>query len=147
MQVLSVRQPWAWAIARGHKAVENRTWDTPYRGTLAIHASLRVDADALEHPLIRSAGWDPADPLTATGGIIAVVSLAGMCGAAKAGDRCGCGQWAEPGSFHWQLTDVRALRQPIMTLGQPGLWTLGREAAAATAEALAGLPVPAGHSH
>lgn len=144
MQVLSVRQPWAWAIARGHKAIENRTWDTPYRGELAIHSSLRISADSLEHPLVREAGWDPADPLAAAGGIVAVVILAGMCGAAKNGQPCDCGGWAEPKSFHWQLRDVRALPQPIMTLGQPGLWTPGPEVAAALAEALSGQPIPAG---
>jgi ASCH domain len=146
MQVLSVRQPWAWAIARGHKAIENRTWDTTYRGELAIHSSLRVSADSLGHPLVRAAGWDPADPLAAAGGIIAVVTLAGMCGAAKAAEPCSCGEWAEPKSFHWQLSDVRALPQPLMTHGQPGLWTPGPELAVALAAALNGQPVPAGRS-
>lgn len=35
---LTVCQPWAWAIAAGLKTVENRTWYTPYRGELLIHA-------------------------------------------------------------------------------------------------------------
>jgi len=144
MQVLSVRQPWAWAIARGHKAVENRTWDTPYRGQLAIHASLRVDTDSLERPLVRDAGWHPADPLAATGGIVAVVTLAGMCGDAKAGQPCGCGVWAEPKFFHWRLIDVVALARPVMTIGQPGLWTPSPAVAAALAAALSGQPVHAG---
>ena len=38
MKVLSVRQPWAWAIIHGGKDVENRNWYTSFRGTLAIHA-------------------------------------------------------------------------------------------------------------
>ena len=42
MKCLSVRQPWAWLIIHGGKDVENRTWSTPYRGPLAIHASKRV---------------------------------------------------------------------------------------------------------
>ena len=36
---LSIRQPWAWAIVSGRKPVENRSWATPYRGRIAIHAS------------------------------------------------------------------------------------------------------------
>jgi len=144
MQVLSVRQPWAWAIARGHKEVENRTWDTPYRGQLAIHASLRVDTNSLGRPLVRDAGWDPADPLAATGGIVAVVTLAGVCGAAKVGRPCGCGDWAEPKSYHWRLSDIVALAQPVMTIGQPSLWTPGPAVAAALAEALSGQPRHAG---
>ena len=146
MQVLSVRQPWAWAIARGHKAVENRTWDTTYRGVLAIHASLRVDLDSLGNPLVQAAGWDSSDPVAAAGGIIAVVTLAGICGAAKAGGSCGCGEWAEPAAFHWQLSDARPLPQPVMTLGQPGLWTPGPVIAAELAKALSGQAVPAGLS-
>lgn len=38
-KALSLIQPWGWAVARGHKAVENRSWSTNYRGTIAIHAS------------------------------------------------------------------------------------------------------------
>ncbi len=37
--VLSIRQPWAWLIAAGHKDIENRTWRTNYRGRILIHAS------------------------------------------------------------------------------------------------------------
>lgn len=40
---LSVRQPWAWAIAHGHKMIENRTWPTGFRGRLLIHAGLTWD--------------------------------------------------------------------------------------------------------
>ena len=39
MKALSIRQPWAWLIAEGHKDVENRTWRTDYRGPILIHAS------------------------------------------------------------------------------------------------------------
>jgi hypothetical protein len=85
MLALSVRQPWAWAIGRGHKRVGNRDWDTRFRGTLAIHASLSVDLDSAERPIVRSAGWDPGDPMAAIGGIVAVVSLVGVCAAAMPG--------------------------------------------------------------
>lgn len=39
MKALSVRQPWAWAIVRGIKRVENRSRRTTHRGPLLIHAS------------------------------------------------------------------------------------------------------------
>ncbi len=39
MKALSIRQPWAWLVAHGHKDVENRTWSTGTRGTFLIHAS------------------------------------------------------------------------------------------------------------
>lgn len=51
METLSVKQPWASLIVCGAKDVENRTWTTPYRGRLLIHASgdpyLWPDDDAL----------------------------------------------------------------------------------------------------
>lgn len=41
MKVITVRQPWAWAIIHGGKDVENRTRNIvgSYRGTLGIHVS------------------------------------------------------------------------------------------------------------
>jgi hypothetical protein len=38
-KVLTIRQPWAWAILEGLKRIENRSWRTRYRGTLWIHAA------------------------------------------------------------------------------------------------------------
>ena len=35
---LSIQQPWAWAIVRGYKDIENRNWRTNYRGRILIHA-------------------------------------------------------------------------------------------------------------
>ena len=44
LRVLTVRQPWAWAIVHGQKDVENRVRSLgPYRGPVAIHAGLAVD--------------------------------------------------------------------------------------------------------
>lgn len=39
LRCLSIRQPWAWLVCIGAKSVENRTWKTDFRGTIAIHAS------------------------------------------------------------------------------------------------------------
>ena len=100
MRAVSVRQPWAWAIARGHQPVLNRAADTGYRGPVAIYASFRVDLESFESDVVRqaaSAAWDPADPAAAIGGIVAVVSLAGVCAAAASGAPCGCGEWARSG--------------------------------------------------
>lgn len=48
MKALSINQPWAWLIVNGHKAVENRDWDTKYRGEFLIHAGKRIDYDAYD---------------------------------------------------------------------------------------------------
>lgn len=39
MKAISIRQPWAWLIVNGHKDIENRSWNTKYRGPVLIHAS------------------------------------------------------------------------------------------------------------
>lgn len=43
MRALSLWQPWASAIAVGAKRVETRSWATPYRGLVAIHAAKRMN--------------------------------------------------------------------------------------------------------
>ncbi len=44
MKTLSLRQPWAWAILHAGKRIENRGWNTHYRGDFLIHASLANSA-------------------------------------------------------------------------------------------------------
>ncbi len=39
MKAISLLQPWATLVAIGAKHIETRSWSTPYRGPLAIHAS------------------------------------------------------------------------------------------------------------
>jgi hypothetical protein len=127
LRAVSVRQPWAWAIARGHQPVLSRAADTGYRGPVAIYASFRVDLESFESDVVRqaaSAAWDPADPVAAIGGIVAVVRLAGVCAAAASGAPCGCGEWARPGAYHWRFADPRPLRWPVLAVGQAGLWEL-----------------------
>lgn len=38
MKALTISQPYASLIANGEKWIENRRWETLYRGKLAIHA-------------------------------------------------------------------------------------------------------------
>lgn len=46
LPALSIRQPWAWAIAAGYKPVENRSWRTNFRGRFLIHAGKQIDMSA-----------------------------------------------------------------------------------------------------
>jgi hypothetical protein len=56
--VLTVRQPWEWAIEHG-KPVENRSWTTKHRGALWLHAGARSrwDPDGEFSLLVREA-WN-----------------------------------------------------------------------------------------
>lgn len=55
MRILTVRQPWAWALIHAGKDVENRSRNIAgaYRGLVAIHAGLTDDdtLDDVEHPM------------------------------------------------------------------------------------------------
>jgi hypothetical protein len=48
IKAVSIKQPWANLIAYGLKDIESRTWQTNYRGPLAIHASKKVDQAGVE---------------------------------------------------------------------------------------------------
>lgn len=135
MKSLTVRQPWAWAIARGHKTIENRGWSTPHRGPLAIHAALSWDGDptgALRtvRDTTRVAGrqlpacLDDDAPYGDVGLVLAVVDVTDVCTASRQHPTvvCDCGPWARPMSVHWQLTNARALREPFPATGRLGLW-------------------------
>jgi hypothetical protein len=50
-QALSIRQPWAWLIANGYKDIENRSWNTTYRGEFFIHASKSMSGKEYVHCL------------------------------------------------------------------------------------------------
>lgn len=39
LKALTLTQPWATLVAAGEKRIETRSWSTPYRGLIAIHAA------------------------------------------------------------------------------------------------------------
>ena len=43
MKALSIRQPWAWLIGAGFKDIENRDWQTQFRGRIYIHTGKKAD--------------------------------------------------------------------------------------------------------
>lgn len=158
MRILTVRQPWAWAIIHGGKDVENRVRNIAgtYRGPIAIHAGMREDTSARQHPeIIRLAAdqwWtDPASLLTGRrdqfGTIIGVVDLFGVheerdCWTAMAA-RDGttheehCSAWAEAGDvFHLVLANPRPIADPILFTGALGLRTLDEATATRVWEAI-----------
>jgi hypothetical protein len=143
VKALTVRQPYAWAIAAGGKDVENRTRRTTHRGQLAIHAgaawlrgagldqniialwahhfgSVDVDAAYLGQPQWR-----------------AVVAVADLYGCHVPSPGCCSSVWAAPDAgAHWLLRDVRRLSVPVPARGLLGLWDLPHDTAAAVARAV-----------
>lgn len=69
MKALTLTQPWATLVAIGAKRIETRSWDTKYRGPLAIHAAKGFPGWAKDFcasgVFYRALGWpESPSPLT-----------------------------------------------------------------------------------
>lgn len=134
MRILTVRQPWAWAIIHGGKDIENRSRSLgPYRGPVAIHAGLRYaddwQSDVLAtlmngHPGV----YDEPQPWRANAGeIIGVVDLVDahrpQWDHTCSGHDGACSSWGEVEGWphHLVLANPRALDEPIPWKGGLGL--------------------------
>lgn len=134
MRALTVCQPYAELIARGVKPIENRTWPTPYRGELLIHAG-------------KSQDWlDPDDiatyPDMAFGAVVAIVRMVACLRLDRPESWQQCHREYllhhedANGPWCWVLEDIRRLRSPITARGAQGLWIPTRELIDATQGAL-----------
>ena len=82
---LSIRQPWAWAIINAGKDIENRSWQTPIRGPVCIHAAkgdTRAEFDEFvdfARALFRRGNWTgdfvPERKAFSRGGIVGVATI------------------------------------------------------------------------
>lgn len=100
MKALSIKQPWAELILRGVKDVENRTWETAYRGQLLIHAGKRIDKEALQ---TLSVEYEFKQLPT---GILGVCELVKASTVVRS-------RWHERGYTGFYLENVRGFSQPI----------------------------------
>jgi hypothetical protein len=83
MRMLSIRQPWLWAILHAGKRVENRTWSTPYRGPVALHAGKALTEQDRNDFIVFYAGLRDVPPLPdlqalPRGGILGVANIVGV---------------------------------------------------------------------
>jgi hypothetical protein len=128
MRILTVQQPAAGAIIALGKDVENRTWETKYRGPVAIQAS--AAPMPAWHPFYRNPTYRQAkasnhdsaalDVLYVLGAILAVVDLVDVH---TGHPGCCASPWAERDPFpvHWMLEDIRPLEVPVAWKGGLGL--------------------------
>lgn len=108
MKILTLWQPWATLIALGVKTHETRSWSTPYRGPLAIHAAKRP-MDKMGKDLVRELVGGRHIYSMTYGAIVATAELVAVLPSEEAApgsiDRR-CGDFT-PGRFAWRLEDVR----------------------------------------
>lgn len=119
--VLTLKQPWAWAVIYAGKDVENRTWKPAKPCRLLIHAGVKWDEDGML-TLMRRGLWSaprrdlthligrPDNPYTA-GRIIGSVIVP------KWSDRS-TSTWAVPGYWHWELSASTPARQAVPCTGR-----------------------------
>ena len=117
IRVLSVRQPWAWAIVSGCKDIENRSWRTGYRGRIYIHAGLkRAPRDQLarfERLTARLGIAASCDDVR--GAVIGYVELFDCTTRAVS-------PWYVRGNQAWHLRGAAALARPVPLVGRLGLF-------------------------
>lgn len=140
MRVLTLFQPWAALMAHGAKQIETRSWRTPYRGLVAIHAAVDnryVVPTIYENATIAGALFDLGyltrrgeqifwtEQLT-FGHIVAVGTLTDVrlmrgidMDTIHTSERA-FGHWS-PERYAWFFEDVRRLAQPIPYKGSQGL--------------------------
>lgn len=123
IRAITLVNPWPHAITHLGKPIENRSWGPKVQPSrLYLHSGVRWDLEAAE----RLGITETARASIPTSAIVAVAVIGGVCRASlysDAGLLCECGEWAEPGKKHWQLTDVTVLAEPVPCRGKQGLWT------------------------
>lgn len=145
MKALTLTQPWASLTAIGAKTIETRSWGTPYRGWVAIHAAKGFPEWAQElcdewpfADRLRDAGYPTTDLSTLPrGAIVAVAKLDHVGKIARYGGEYWIHGWHDPvddeelefgdystGRYGWVFTNVRPLPEPIPCRGMLGLWEL-----------------------
>jgi hypothetical protein len=130
VKAISLWQPWASAIAIGAKQIETRSWWTPHRGRLAIHAAKRDTPELHEFftwkccdPL-RQAGYQRFTDLP-FGAIIATCRLVECLSTTDVDclteQERAFGDYS-PGRYAWVLADIERLEQPVPCRGFQSLF-------------------------
>jgi hypothetical protein len=124
---LSLREPWLTAVLDLGKRIENRRWNTSFRGRFLLHAAKAMTcaeyADACE--FIRRIGCSPPERsrLRSWG----IVGVATMVGVIRPGESADCAQgvnlaWWMPDQYGFVLRDVVALPELVRCPGALGFF-------------------------
>ena len=117
MKAITIHPIWAWAIIHSHKRIENRCWQTPHRGLLAIHAGVSRKSEAEDRAFLEALGIVVPDELV-TGKILGTVELVACTPYAGA---LVDNPWA-CGPVCWILRNAQPFARPIVARGQLRLW-------------------------
>ena len=130
MKAISLWQPWASAVAIGAKTIETRSWFTPHRGLLAIHAAKKNTPDLREFFT-----WNACEPLRRAGitsfdqlPFGAIIATCRMMECLRTTDLDGLtdqeralGDYS-PGRYAWVFADIEPLEKPVPYRGFQSLF-------------------------
>ena len=144
MKALSLTQPWATLVAIGAKRIETRSWDTRYRGPLAIHAAKgfpkwarqftakpvcyeAVQARYFPRDLDKRASGFPAYPVGCVIATVRLVSCWPTSSVFTAFPHMDTERERAFGDYSadryaWILDDISIFETPIPARGMLGLW-------------------------
>lgn len=135
MRAISLWQPWATAIALGHKAVETRGWTTRVRGEIAIHAAKRWTPEQRNFAAVERACGRLNVSRLPFGAVVALAEIVEVRETEEAKLLVGPMEriWGDYGSgrFAWFLADVRPLAEPVGCKGGQGFFFLPPDVEAA----------------
>ena len=138
MKAITIKQPWATLIVLGEKKFETRSWQTKYRGPIAIHAGKTIDKNACNDSWIKGVlkehGITSYNDLP-TGVVLATAELREChkvivtlgyvsvftSGKAIEGLEVAFGDYTE-GRYAWELDNLKVLDETIPAKGQLSLW-------------------------
>ena len=119
IRCLAVRQPWAWAIIAGIKDIENRSWQTKYRGKIIIQASTtKTEVNRIKK---QNKSLSPLD--LHYGALIGVVDLVDI---EPINEKLEGNPWAW-GIYCWRLKNAKVFANPIPIKGRLNLYKLPSE--------------------
>lgn len=136
MKTITLTQPWASLVATGAKQIETRSWNTGYRGPLAIHAAKGIPRSAYEWAfdmagILTKRGIDWKLEALPRGMVLATCRLVDVVPTTSVQPSLVEDLFGDfsPGRFAWLLADVQPLAVPILARGSLGLWEWGGESA------------------
>jgi hypothetical protein len=120
MKAISIRPPWAWAILHAGKDIENRTWRTKVRGTIAVHASQALSRLYYEWAVkkirkVAPRAKVPPYEAMVRGAIVGLVEIVGCEKRTKS-------KWHVAKHYGFVLAKPRALPKSIYWKGRLGFW-------------------------
>ncbi len=114
IKVLTLKQPWAWAVFNMGKDIENRYWTDDYRGKLYIHAGKSYDE--------AGAAWIEQQFNVKIPNNLEMGCILGSVELVDINRDSFNSPWAMKGQWHWKLENPVALKNSIPARGNQKIW-------------------------